>query len=158
MRVFLVSILIASSFFLFTGCAITRKAIDLDKETTIGWNGPIRIIENNGYVITRVVSSDPECVTIVYTNNTRERLTYGYPFDLEIWEDGEWKVIPGGIFILPAFHLASGRSVTITENLTSIFGDLEPGTYRIGKDFGQYKTGERPSWDIRVYTEFEITS
>ncbi len=75
--------------------------------------------------------------TVVINNQSGYVMTYGTYYTLQMELDGSWYELPvmdtGVGFEDIAYELADGQQVTETCDLT-IYGDLEPGHYRLVKD------------------------
>ena len=65
-----------------------------------------------------------------------EMIQTGSPFWLEVLTDNGWENIPcaESAFTTEAYRLAAGDAQQFSVNWEGIYGTLEPGTYRIGKN------------------------
>ena len=97
---------------------------------------PLRIhppLEDTSMAVTNIDRDNGAVVVTIFNDSPYVVLT-GYPFSLEVYDNGWW-VVPGDfMFILPAFNIRRGGSMDFTKNLEHHVGTLAPGLYRIRKD------------------------
>lgn len=97
---------------------------------------------------------------INYTNQTEHELTYGEAYILEEKVDGDWYQVPyldedGVAFIEIAYILPPESASEWTADWEEIYGPLEPGDYRLVKDF--LIVAEPGNYDTHhIATEFHI--
>jgi len=82
------------------------------------------------------ICHDTSTVVVTIYNESAYTISTGYPFSLEVYDNGEWWQVPGDLmFILPAFDVTPGGSIDFTKRLSEGFVPLQPGRrYRIRKD------------------------
>ena len=106
-----------------------------------------------------IVSGTGDAVTLRLTNNTNYLYLYGAPFILETNDGDEWSVVnfrpSRGIFNLPAFPLYPKSYVYKYIDLSSSFGRLSPGRYRIVKEVGLHDSAREER--LVLTAEFMIT-
>ena len=97
---------------------------------------PLRIhslLEDTTMAVT-YMDRDNGKVVVTISNESPYVVMTGYPFSLEVYDNGWW-VVPGDfMFILPAFEIRPGGTLDFTKNLEHHVGNLAPGLYRIRKD------------------------
>lgn len=87
-------------------------------------------------------------------------LEYGSDFHLEVLHDGVWEAVPyaieGDLLWTSEGHFVLMNSAEEKElSLENIYGKLSPGTYRIGKEFIDFRGAG--DYDTETYyAEFEI--
>lgn len=86
-------------------------------------------------------------------------LEYGSEYHLEVLHDGVWEAVPyarEGVWTLVAYRVPMDGTVEEDISWEILYGRLFPGTYRIGKEFMDFRgSGD---YDTKIYyAEFEIT-
>lgn len=74
--------------------------------------------------------------TVIITDTNDNPFDYGFPFRLDIMENGTWKkveVTGDGAFELPAFTVDENKRLELNQNWGHIYGKLENGEYRLVK-------------------------
>ena len=90
-----------------------------------------------------------------------ESWNFGDAFTVERQENGEWAPVPRVesefevVFNAIGYELTfPGASKDMTAGWSMLYGELEPGHYRIGKRF--HRKGSAATEDITLYAEFDI--
>jgi hypothetical protein len=128
---------------MFVGCSANQEAEQ-------NADGPIK---------TQVIKTSSDSITIKYTNITDVEYMYGYVFELYIWNDNEWVIVPfneGYGWDLIGILFKPGKSFKDTIDLVPPFGKLNQGRYKIVKPMNDSSSTTRPVIDELVTTEFEI--
>ena len=97
---------------------------------------PLRVhppLEDTGMAVTSIDQDNGKVVVTIYNDSPYLILT-GYPFSLEVYDNGWWIVPSHAFFILPAFDVRPGGSIDFTKDLMEHAGQMAPGLYRIRKD------------------------
>lgn len=77
-------------------------------------------------------------LTLILTNDSDRTYYYGNPFRIErrTWRGWvELEITNDVLWTLPAFHLYPNSEVEVTRNFSNVYGTLEPGRYRIIKEY-----------------------
>ena len=127
--------------------------VDSHKYVEPGEDAPVEMLvkpgEDGSYVLT-------------IRNNSKEQRTYGNPFYIEKYEDGEWirlsvkeSVGENETFTDESYVLDAGQEVTHVLMLGYLYDLSAPGKYRIVKTF--VAENGNPGTDILMqYAEFEV--
>ena len=170
-------ILLKVKIFLFTLAVVAvgcdKQVDNTEAENTIGC-GKINISKNefvSWCVVPYEVSENSENKEIL-KNRTKKTLTFGLPFSLEYFSDGEW--IPIQPFGMPwldiPFHLLAGKTTegssfnqTSPYRLVERFNESKKGKYRISRRFSVYSSDIDPvtgmkrfEFSFNLYAEFLI--
>ena len=120
--------------------------------------------ENQWGVVMQVKSVSPAGATVVLTHSGEPvtgELTTGSYFVLEQLSGGEWVDVP---MVLPqenvgwtmeAYLLLPGQELELEASWSWLYGELAPGTYRIGKDVTNFR-GVGDYDNAMVWAEFTI--
>ncbi|HAX74162.1 MAG TPA: hypothetical protein DCY20_11615 [Firmicutes bacterium] len=127
--------------FIFTGCSKTLE------------ESPNQDIAENTMVKMSVISASTENLTVELTNQSDEVLTYGAYIQLEVKENGSWKVVPvveGMGWDDMGYLLEPDQTIKEDSPLNLYYGTLAKGEYRVIKQL--YGTEE----PLTVAAEFVL--
>ncbi len=136
--------------FSFAGCATNKNQFDKDGKPEIETTQEGVSLSIKDGTLTNVGA------TLILKNNSNIKVEYGYPYEIEIKQNGEWRKINVDLaFALPAFEIKVGETKEIKLNWQLGYGKLTAGTYRIIKSIN-YDNEEGGFESFDVSTEFTI--
>lgn len=104
--------------------------------------------------------ASPKGIHLVFTNHTNEEYMFGDDYELQAWQDGEWRkvdyIIDNAAFHAIGYSLAGNSSVGWSVKWTYFHGLLPDGVYRITKTINKGTGKEMEKY--RLAAEFTITN
>lgn len=135
------------------------NGLDIRSYQDYGWD-PVKLpgIANVGMKV-RKDSVTPVSLSLTLSNDTDLNIQYGDEYYLEKWEDGAWSRVPYAEesygFPSIAYNVPKGSPAEIDIDWSILYGDLEPGQYRIVKKISDFRgTGDYDDYDL--HAEFAI--
>lgn len=114
---------------------------------------------SNGIVLTSdktVYSTDTEKLTVVWNNNSEEKIGFGQMFTLEKKDKTTWNEVEPEtevVFNLDCYTIEAGAIREHTYNL-QVYGDLEVGEYRINTTYRI--SNDESGTEYPIYFEFTV--
>ena len=119
--------------------------------------GEIDVIEE---VTMEAAYVSPKGIHLVFTNHTNEEYMFGDDYELQVWQDGEWRkvdyLIDNAAFNDIGYMLAGNSSVGWGVKWTYFHGILPDGQYRITKTINKGTGKELEKY--RLAAEFTIAN
>ena len=117
-----------------------RMALAICGTLSLTENGASLLGSRNPLGVTlRMENVTPNGATLVCTQDGTvwDDITTGAPWNLERYEDGAWvQIMPDStVWTTEAYLIMPGHSGSWNVNWSRLVGTLEPGTYRISKNF-----------------------
>ena len=100
-------------------------------------------------------------VFTLHSNNESDEAWTGAAYWLEKEENGSWEPVPAItdeiVWFADTYTIKANVKTEIPVDLSNLYGELEPGKYRIGKEVLGKRESEHSSW-YTYYAEFEIAN
>jgi hypothetical protein len=103
------------------------------------------------------VSPEKSVLTVIWSNQSGNAVTYGEPYSIERLENGEWVdcALGENMFTMIGYLLQSNESVSKEYNLTYMYDISTPATYRFVTSCSVEMEGEHPK-NCALWAEFEV--
>ncbi len=119
--------------------------------------GEVDVIED---VTMEAAYATPKGIHLVFTNHTNEEYTFGDDYELQVWQDGEWRkvdyLIDNAAFNAIGYNLPENSPAGWSVKWTYFHGILPDGVYRITKTVTKGTGKELEKY--RLAAEFTIAN